>query len=254
MKRFFVNDIQVRDGRCAIRGSEAGHISRVMRMGPGERFILMDGKGRRYRALIERSDHREVVVALERTLPVPEPSPLTVDLCQALLKSRAMDYLVRKTSELGVDVIRPFSSARTVVRLKGERAERRLRHWREIAQNAAKQSDRISPARIESPIPFSELVSRWGEKEAFKVIFWEAEEADDLKGLISTSGRPDRFAGIIGPEGGFSREEVDMARNAGFRPASLGRRVLRAETAAVTMVAIVQYEWGDLSLARPLNT
>jgi 16S rRNA (uracil1498-N3)-methyltransferase len=250
MKRFFINEIRPNEDRCTIRGSEARHISRVMRMRPGDRLVLMDGKGLRYQAVIEVSGLREVVVSLEGALPSPERPPLTIDLCQALLKSHAMDFVVQKASELGVDVIRPFSSGRTVVRLEGERTEGRLRHWRDIALNAAKQSDRPSLARLEPPIAYPDLVSRWKGEDAFKVILWEAEGSVDLKSLMSASPPPARFAAIVGPEGGFSTREVRLAEEAGFRPASLGRRVLRAETAAVTVVAVAQYEWGDLSLAR----
>lgn len=249
MKRFFIQNIRADEDRCSLRGSEARHISRVMRMKPGDRLVLMDANGLRFQAVVEVSDPREVVVSLERELPAPDRPPLTIDLCQALLKSRAMDFVVQKASELGVDTIRPFSSGRSVVRMEGERVENRLRHWREVALNAAKQSDRALPARIESPVSFPALLSLWKSQEAFKVILWEAEGSVDFKSLISSSPPPARFAGIVGPEGGFSTEEVRLAGKAGFNPASLGYRVLRAETAAMAVAAIVQYEWGDLSLS-----
>jgi 16S rRNA (uracil1498-N3)-methyltransferase len=157
-----------------------------------------------------------------------------------------MDYLIEKSSELGVNEIIPFFSERTVVRLDQAIGAGRTRRWREIAQGAAKQSDRIKPAAISLPVSFGELTDRWRNDEAMKLILWEREESTDLKELLRASPPSARFIGMVGPEGGFSNMEIDIAREAGFRPVSIGRRILRAETAAITLVAIVQYEWGDL--------
>jgi 16S rRNA (uracil1498-N3)-methyltransferase len=149
---------------------------------------------------------------------------------------------------LGVDRIIPFSSERTVVRLKKERLPGRMKHWREIARSSAKQSDRAVPAQIEGLVPFNELVATWKEEDALKVVLWEEEGSKDLKGFLRKSSNQKKFIGMVGPEGGFSRQEVEAAKDAGFVPASLGHRILRSETAAITVVAVVQYEWGDLSL------
>lgn len=251
LRRFFVEEIEAKDGLCTIRGSEAKHITRVLRMGRGDRFIIMDGKGARFQAIIESAGHREVLVTLEKPLPQPSPSPIEITLCQALLKSRAMDYVIEKTSELGVRRILPFSSERTVVRPNKERFANKKQRWREIAHSAAKQSDRKTPLEIGPLSSFEELVGKCRGENALKVILWEEEGARDLKGVLRGSLPVKRFLGIVGPEGGFSQEEVRAAGEAGFVSVSLGQRVLRAETAAITMVAIVQYEWGDLSLTHP---
>ncbi|MGD8986351.1 MAG: 16S rRNA (uracil(1498)-N(3))-methyltransferase [Desulfobacteraceae bacterium] len=265
VRRFFVEEIEAKDGLCTIRGSEAKHMTRVLRMGPGDRFILMDGKGARFQAVIESAGRRELLVSLEKPLPQLPPSHIEITLCQALLKSRAMDYVIEKTSELGVHRILPFSSERTVVRLNKERFANKKQHWREIARGAAKQSDRKTPVEIGPLSSFEELVGMCRAENALKIILWEEEEARDLKGVLRgsppfTPTRPSpsrgrvregvkNFVGIVGPEGGFSREEVRAAGEAGFVSVSLGQRVLRAETAAITMVAIVQYERGDLTLS-----
>jgi len=124
-----------------------------------------------------------------------------------------------------------------------------LRHWREIANSSATQSDRGAPAQIGLLSDFEELIQQWKKERVFKVILWEEEEAKDLKAVLRASGPAKTFVGIVGPEGGFSKEEIQAARDAGFISVSLGRRILRAETAALTLIAIVQYEWGDLSLS-----
>jgi 16S rRNA (uracil1498-N3)-methyltransferase len=248
VRRFFVEEIEAKDGLCTIRGSEAKHMTRVLRMGRGDRFILMDSKGARFRAIIESAGRREVLVTLERPLPQPPPSPAEITLGQALLKSRAMDYVIEKTSELGVHRILPFSSERTVVRLNKERFANKKQRWLEIAHSAAKQSDRKTPVEIGPPSSFEDLVGKCGAENALKVILWEEEGATDLKGLLRASPPVKKFIGMVGPEGGFAQEEVRAAGEAGFVSVSLGQRVLRAETAAITLVALVQYEWGDLSL------
>jgi 16S rRNA (uracil1498-N3)-methyltransferase len=240
-------------------------MTRVLRMGRGDRFILMDGKGARFQAIIEYAGRREVLVTLEKPLPQPPPSPIEITICQALLKSRAMDYVIEKTSELGVHRFLPFSSERTVVRPNEERFANKKQRWREIAHSAAKQSDRKTPVEIGPMSTFEELLGACRGGNALKVILWEEEGARDLKGVLrgSLPSTPSQalplegegwvgvknFVGIVGPEGGFSKEEVRAAGKAGFVSVSLGQRVLRAETAAVTLVAIVQYEWGDLSLS-----
>ena len=257
--------MDAKDGLCTIRGSEAKHMTRVLRMGRGDRFILMDGKGARFQAIIESAGPREVLVTLEKPLPQPPPSPVEITLCQALLKSRAMDYVIEKTSELVLHRILPFSSERTVVRLNKEKFVNKKLRWHEIAHSAAKQSDRNEPLVIGALSSFKELVGKCRAENALKVILWEEEGATDLKGVLRRpppcipsqtlplegEGRVGvkEFIGIVGPEGGFSREEVQAAEEAGFVSVSLGQRVLRAETAAITMLAIVQYEWGDLSLS-----
>jgi len=229
-------------------------------MGRGDRLILMDNKGAHFRALIESADRREVRVALEGPLPTPPPSPIKTILFQSILKSQPMDYLIQKTSELGVDLIVPFFSERTVVRPDKEGYRARVRHWREVARSAAKQSGRVTPANIYPLNSFHDLASQGGGINALRVILWEGEESRSLKSVLRSSSVDgedgilkqkcphEEFIGMVGPEGGFSNEEMEMAEKEGFISVSLGHRILRAETAAITMVALVQYEWGDLSL------
>jgi len=219
---------------------------RVLRMGPTDRCVLMDGRGGRFLAVIQSVTRQAVTVIVEERLPDPPPSPVEIVLCQAVLKSGPMDYLIQKTSELGVEHIHPFFSLRSVVRPDREKAGRKIRHWREIARSAAKQSGRIIPANIGAFASFSQLTATWKRDAGRKAILWEEEGSKDLKVLLRGLSPADRFIGIVGPEGGFDKNEIRRARDAGFEPVSLGTRILRAETAAIAMVTIVQYEWGDL--------
>jgi 16S rRNA (uracil1498-N3)-methyltransferase len=249
MRRFFVEQIERdSDNSCVISGSEAKHILKVLRMTKGDEFILMDRSGDRYETIIESIDGSAVHVNLIKPLSGPALPDFEIILCQALLKSGPMDYLIEKTSELGVSQIMPFASERTVVKIESDGASNKLRRWRDIAVSAAKQSDRIVPADISRPVSFMELMQQLQNTDCLKIILWEREESRDLKELLRTSDAAPRFAGMVGPEGGFSTGEITMAKESGFIPVSLGKRILRAETAAITLTALVQYEWGDLSI------
>jgi len=246
LRRFFVEEIREGKGALILGGTEANHIRTVLRMAPGDRLVLTDSKGARYQAVIVSVDRREVMVNLERPLPSPPPSPVEITLCQALLRSHSMDLIIQKTSELGVDRILPFVSERTIVKPDRGAFVNRLKHWREIALSATKQSGRLKPADIGPLSTFSELMDLWRGEEIMKIALWEDESFQNLKSLLRSTRSLRKAIGMIGPEGGFSNEEIEKARKAGFVSASLGHRILRAETAAVTLVALLQYEWGDL--------
>lgn len=247
MRRFFVDKINAKDKAHTITGSEAKHIARVLRMGPRERLILMDKNGSRFQGMIESVSPREVRVRLEKSLPKPPSSPIEIILCQALLKSHPMDYLVQKTSELGVDLIVPFVSKRTVIRMDKDRLANKMKHWREIAYNAAKQSNRRKPVEIGSVRVLEELMTGLKGRKALKVVLWEEEGQRDLRGFFDSHPRENKFIGIVGPEGGFDESEIVTLGAAGFTPVGFGNRILRSETAALALVSVVQYEYGDLT-------
>jgi 16S rRNA (uracil1498-N3)-methyltransferase len=246
VRRFFVEEIRKGKGLLLLRGAEANHIRTVLRMGPGDRLILIDAKGSRFEAVIVSVDRHEVMVNLEKPLPSPPPSPVEITLCQALIRSHSMDLIIQKASELGVDRVLPFVSERTIVKPDEEAFANKLRHWREIALSATKQSGRIKPAEIGLLSAFGDLLVHWKGQEIMRIILWEDGSVQPLKTLLRSSRAPKKTVGVIGPEGGFSNEEIEEAKKAGFVSASLGHRILRSETAAVTLVALLQYEWGDL--------
>jgi len=247
VRRFFVERIAATEGRLTISGPEARHITRVLRMGPGDRLVLIDRTGLRFQTLIESAGQKEVTVLLEKPLPTPPASPLKIVLGQAVLKAKAMAYVIQKGSELGVDAIHPFISQRTVVRATAPKSENSTRRWREIAVAASKQADRSGPVEIPPTVSLSTILRHPVADNAVKFVLWEGEEARGLKATLKTLSRPKAVLALVGPEGGFSREEIYSAEEAGFVPVSLGRRILRAETASIAMATVLQYEWGDLS-------
>ncbi len=218
----------------------------VLRLKPGDYVVLVDRRGRRFSGRLHSVERRQVEVMLEKPLPAPAPPSLHIVLCASLLRAAPMDDLVKKTSELGVGCIHPFWSERTVVRLDPGRAPDRLRHWQQVALSAAKQSDRHLPAEIARPAALEEILARWSKAEALKILLWEKERSRRLKTLLAEKAPCGQVVCLVGPEGGFTAREVRLAEEAGFVSASLGRRILRAETAAVALVALLQYALGDL--------
>jgi len=145
VRRFFVEKIPATEGPVTIAGQEARHITRVLRMGPGDRFVLLDRGGLRFQVVIQSVRQGNVVVLLERPLPAPPSSPVHMFIGQALLKSGAMEVMIQKTTELGVHSIHPFISERTVVRPRADKRGNRVKRWQDIAIAASKQSERPAP-------------------------------------------------------------------------------------------------------------
>ncbi len=245
MRIFYVDNIRP-ERPCIIEGSEARHIYKVLRMGKGDEILLMDSNGRRYRAVIEDIRKGKVYALIKESIPEVESSPIEITVCISMIRSDPMDLVIQKVSELGAERVIPFYSERSIVRIPEEKVDSRLRHWKEVAISASKQCGRKRPLEIVAPISLDELLER--EWEDYLLIFlWEHEKEKTLREILIDKRGIKKIVGIIGPEGGFSKKEADMLKEKGFIPATLGKRILRAETAAIVFVAIVQYELGDLS-------
>ena len=252
MRRFFVDKILPENGFVSITGKEARHIRNVLRMKKGETIILMDRAGQSHEATIEAIQHKEVKAQITRAIPPLPPSPVTISLAQALIKFHPMEYLIQKATELGIHSIHPFYSERTVMQLKSAHLKNKMDRWKEIMKSACKQCGRGALPELNAPLLFEEMINNAPHTKSLKIMLWEDEDKGDLKKLLtSVSPAPHVFV-IVGPEGGFTMNEINLARKAGFHIVSLGNRIVRAETAAVSLLSIIQYEWGDLSIKNPL--
>ena len=248
MRRFFVEKIVPGTEVLSITGKEARHISNVLRMKKGETLILMDGKGQLFEGTIEASHYKEVKVKIKKSISPLPPSPIEISLAQALIKSHPMDYLIQKITELGISSIHLFYSERTVIKLKSSHLINKMDHWVEIMKSACKQCGRSTLPALNTPLPFEEIIKNTPDKKTLKILLWEDEGKTDLKKLLRSVSPLPHILAIVGPEGGFNQNEINLARKAGFQIISLGNRILRAETAAVSLISIIQYEWGDLNL------
>jgi 16S rRNA (uracil1498-N3)-methyltransferase len=254
LRRFFIDKGIPETGSVSITGREARHIRTVLRMKKGEMLILVDGGGQAYEATIEAVHDKEVMVSITKTIPPLPPSPIKVSLAQALIKSNPMEYCIQKATELGIYTIQPFYAERTVIQLKSAHLKNKMERWMEIIKSACKQCGRVTLPVLHTPLLFEEMINNTPDKGILKIVLWEDENKVDLRRLLKTAEPVERVFVMVGPEGGFTLNEINLAKAADFHTVSLGKRTLRAETAAVSLLSIIQYEWGDLSIKNPLLT
>ena len=252
MRRFFIENSAPTSGALAITGREARHIRNVLRMKKGEKLLIMDGKGQVFESTIAGISPKEVLVTINKDISPLPSSPIDINLAQALIKAHPMDYLIQKVTELGISSIAPFYSERTIIKIKPGCVKNKMERWREIMKSACKQCGRPALPVLNSPISFEEIIKDSPGKNTLKILLWEHEHKKDLKSLLQSTNPLPHILPVVGPEGGFSPNEINLAREAGFHIVSLGNRILRTETAAVSLVSIIQYEWGDLSIKSPL--
>jgi 16S rRNA (uracil1498-N3)-methyltransferase len=225
---------------CALPQQQARHAARVLRLRTGDAVTLFNGNGVEHDARVARVAGNSVTVRVGEARSCARESPLEIVLGQALSGGERMDYTVQKAVELGVAAIHPLASTRSVVRLAGERAEKRVAHWQAVAVAACEQCGRN---RVPPVAPVAELAA-WLARPAAGEQRLLLSPAGDA-GLRTLQRPAAAIVLLAGPEGGFTPGEEAAARASGFIPVRLGPRVLRTETAAVAAVAALQALWGD---------
>lgn len=241
--RFFTPGVLARDlvGRTiALPVAAAHHATRVVRLKPGDALRLFDGSGGEYAAVLTAVEKRGAEARIERFDPDDHESPFAFTLVQAVAANDAMDYAVRKAVELGVFTIQPVATERSAPMPDGTRAERRVAHWQQIAVSASEQSGRNRVPCVHAVV----ALQRWLAASSGGVLAGVPGATVSLASVQAPEDR--RCAIVVGPEGGFSDREVALMAQHGVTPVALGPRVLRTETAAAAMLAILQARWGDL--------
>ena len=245
MRRFFVHPEALNQKTGLIFGSDAKHIIKVLRLKESDRLFLFDGRGFDYEAEIARISPEKVEVNVLKKFPSKSEPVVHITVAQALLKDRKMDDIIRHVTELGIFKWIPFPAHRSVSRLDRRRLFSRMERWERIAIESLKQCGRNKPPAIISADSFEAMLSL-SENSDMKIIFWENETAA-LTDFKSLHEKPVQhiFMGI-GPEGGFTDEEIEKATACGFRTLSLGPRILKSDTATVSACTLMQYLYGDL--------
>jgi 16S rRNA (uracil1498-N3)-methyltransferase len=243
MRRFAIAPDRVVAGRVTFDALESRHLARVLRLRPGDTIIASDGAGHDYTVRLESVGARATGTVLGMA-PRGLESPLAITLVQGIAKGDKMEAIVRAATELGVTRIQPALTVRTIVRLGPGAAVGRTERWRRVAREAAKQCGRSVVPDVATPAPLTACLQA-GRGAELAICLWEGD-APPLVAACETAGRPRRAAVLIGPEGGLEAAEVDAARGAGWRVASLGGRILRTETAGPAVIAILQSRFGDL--------
>lgn len=244
MPRFFLSHPRIENELMKIEGSEVRHIRRVLRLKTGDGIVVFDGSGKEYGGVIAEEGPHSVLVRIQNVFPSKKESRLEITLAQSLLKGEKMDYLIQKATELGVKEIIPFFSSRSVPLLEKSKKLERYHRWEKIAVEASKQCGRGVVPDVKPLQDYFEVLSV-PSGETLRLILWEKGGAG-LKEILTESKGKQKVFSIVGPEGGLSQEEVDEAKRMNFIPVTLGERIMRAETASLCLLSILQYEWGDI--------
>ncbi len=247
MPRFYCPPPLPFSGRFDLPPEAAHHAARVLRLRAGDRVEMFDGLGNECHGAITELSGKRVVIGDIAASNIDRESPLQIVLAQALLSSEKMDWVIQKTTELGVAEIQPLDTGRSVARLSAERAAKRLDHWRQVAISACEQCGRNVLPTIHAPLDIMAWLQQIKELH---------DASSDTKFILLPQGAaslhsqpkpPGKVVLLVGAEGGFTPAESDCALRCDFTPIRLGARVLRTETAALAGQAALQTLWGDFS-------
>lgn len=245
MQRYFVRSEQIKEGMVSIRGDDAHHISRVMRLAAGDPIIVCDNSGMQYDVHLVTVSGESVVGKIVNKRMSPSEPRLRITVAQSLLKGDKMDWVIQKGTELGAFEFLPFTSVRSVVKLNRKKALTRQQRWQKIAKEAAEQAHRGRIPTVSSPLSWHELL-RTVTSYDMSIIAYEEEQGQSLPALWQTMPKIESCLCIIGPEGGFEEKEVAAAKAMGVRVVHLGPRILRAETAALATITCMMWAGGEL--------
>ena len=246
MHKFFVSSCNFCGNTVNIEGEDVKHISKVLRMKPLDKIFINNCEGQEFLGQIESIDKKNVIVKIIEHLDVNNESNINIHLYQGLPKSTKMDFIVQKTCELGISSINPVIMERVVVKSEIAQFEKTDR-WQKIALEACKQCKRSIIPAINKPVLFTDMLNKLKHMDII-IVPYENEKGlgiKDLKNKLKDM-KEKEIAIVVGPEGGFSESEIDLLKENKAHIVTLGSRILRCETAAITSCAIVQYEFGDL--------
>jgi 16S rRNA (uracil1498-N3)-methyltransferase len=251
-RRFYASPDQV-DGPCVrLSLDESHHLIRVLRLNRGDEAFVFDGCGREYRCRLEKVENQRAVLEIREELGDEVESSLRLTLAQALAKGEKFDFVVQKATELGVSRIVPIASEHADMKLKDEQAEKKVERWQRISLEAVKQCGRRRLVEIATPLTLANFLNAdrgevKGEGSPKAVIFFNERGGLLLKEALEQLNDRGAVTALIGPEGGWSDGEIEFLNERGCLAVTLGRRVLRTETAAVVAATLLQHLLGDLS-------
>ena len=240
--RLYIEGEYTTGSELEVDAEKARYLGRVLRLRVGGPVIVFNGSGTAYTAEITAFSRSRAALSVRDAITIASESPLKVHLVQAISRGERMDFVVQKATELGVKRITPLLTERGVVKLDNARAEKRRQHWQKVAISACEQCGRVRLPLVDPPQRLDSWLSTKPQHAEVDVILKTFATQS-----LSTLDRPaTKVCILVGPEGGFSEAEYQLADAAGFVPVSLGPRVLRTETAAAAALAILQARWGDL--------
>ena len=241
MQQFFAEPLWIRENKIFMQGSDVNHIRNVLRMKPGEDVRVNDGRGKTYLCCISSYEEQTAVLDILKELDSDTELPSRIILFQGLPKGDKMEWIVQKAVELGAYSIVPFAAKRSVVKLDEKKAAKKRARWQLIAKGAAEQSGRGIIPEVSTVRTFAEALGMAGDLDVV-LIPYELEEGMKETVRVLENIECGQSVGIfIGPEGGFEEEEVERAKEAGAYAITLGKRILRTETAGLTTLSVLMY-------------
>jgi 16S rRNA (uracil1498-N3)-methyltransferase len=240
-RRFFVDPSRIVEGEASIVGDAAHQITNVLRLTTGDRIVLLDGSGCEHEAELTALSRDCVRAWVVKTTECDTEPSLKLTLAVCLPKGDKLDLIVQKCTELGISRMIAVNSERTVARIDPAKVEERLARWRRIAAEAAEQAGRAKAPEICGVLSYEDLAAEM-RTYGLVMLAWEDEQRTSLREVLAKHQVGDSVMLIVGPEGGLTDREVQLARDAGARCVSLGRRTLRCETAAIAACAAIMYE------------
>lgn len=241
MYHFFVSPEQIGEETIRILGPDVNHIKNVLRMGAGEQILISNGVDRDYLCEVVEVASSEVTAKILSVEEGGVELPARLYLFQGLPKGDKMELIIQKAVELGVYRIIPVETRRAVVRLDKKKEESKLRRWRAVSESAAKQSKRLIIPEVSGVMTFQEALTAAKELDVTVIPFEHAKDMAKTKEILSEI-KPGMSAGIfIGPEGGFEDSEMELAKSLGAKPITLGKRILRTETAGLAVLSVLAF-------------
>ena len=245
MRSFFLGSNKVEDDAVIVTGELYRHMARVLRLQAGSEVTLIDDAGHELAGVIAEVGAKRLTVRITGRVIVSEPEGgVRITLYQGLPKGEKLDLILQKCTELGIAEVVTFDASRSIVKLRGDRGAGRLERCEKIVQEAARQSGRRTAPKVSIGGSLETVLRDC--RHAVKLLLWEGEQTLGLAACFRAHQAPESVAIVVGPEGGLSEEEVAQAIACGFTPVSLGRRILRTETAGFAMLSILQFHWGDM--------
>lgn len=242
--RIYSSDALKNKSTCELGPDNLRYLKQVRRLKQGDKINIFDGFGCEFEAVIKSYSTKTVFIELGKIIPTADKK-IRITLAQAIPKAGKLDTIVKSAAELGADVIIPFDAARSVGRIADEKSSLKVARWQKIAMEAARSSHSSQIAKVSKVSSFAEMIAL-ASSDALRLIFWEEESQKTIKDILKHEAitAVKEFFIVVGPEGGFSRNEVTMAKEAGFISVSLGKQILKVETAAAAIISILQYEKG----------
>ncbi|MEC1720179.1 16S rRNA (uracil(1498)-N(3))-methyltransferase [Schinkia azotoformans] len=244
MQRYFVKNDQITENKIEISGEDAHHISRVMRMKPGENIICCSEDGQVARCEIQEITDDLCFASIVEWIDENKELPVFVTIAQGLPKGDKLELVVQKGTEMGAHCFLPFFASRSIVKWDEKKGRKKVERLEKIAKEAAEQSHRTKVPEINEPVNFKTLLNE-SKNYTYKIVAYEEDaklgEKSNLFSVLSKLASGDSLLAVIGPEGGLTEEEVSELRNNGFISCSLGQRILRTETAPLYLLAAVSY-------------